>query len=132
MLITKIELNLGWERLRLLATVAKVAKNASAPGVYLTVFRKSKRVGVGAGDVSDGHVVESVGVGDDSFVAILMVEEDSFWTLLVVGKGWETELEVVIATPGIGLVLLLDFVILLVLVGHLQERFVVVINSEGE
>ena len=89
MLIAEVELDLTWKRLGLLTSIAEVAKYASAPRVYLAVLRKSKCVGVGAGEVSDGHVVKSVCVRGYPFVISLMVEDDTLWTLLVFGKGWE-------------------------------------------
>lgn len=98
MFVAEVELNLTWKRLRLLASIAQVTKHASAPRVYLAVLRKSKCVGVGAGDVSDRNVVESVCLQGYPFVISLMVEDDTLWTLLVFGEGWETKLKVVIAT----------------------------------
>jgi hypothetical protein len=63
---------------------------------------------------------------------IALLEDDAFRTLSIFGQSWKSKLEVVIAAPAVGLVLLLDLVVFLVLVGHFEECFVVVIDTEGE
>jgi len=63
---------------------------------------------------------------------IALLEDYAFWTLSIFCQSWKSKLEVVIAAPAVGLVLLLDLVVFLVLVGHFEECFVVVIDTEGE
>ena len=60
------------------------------------------------------------------------VKENPFRIFLIFRKSHEAELEVIVATPGISLILLFDFVVLFMLVRHLEERLMIVIDSESE